>query len=306
MLRLETAVAAGSRGWSTPCNSQALPAAKFPDYAPAQLLLAREYAAGGLGTQTISDKRRQFEAFKLFLKAEDDGTLPKFFIDHSVLGAWIDEARRGHARLEAYFRTAVLKPVASFMRSNQAWMVNVSLPEAATEISYRMGSSGGFRPTGTFPHIDQRTGKPMANPSFELPPDTRATDFAIRYRDANNVEQGPFEIHFDPRKALVSSQRNLLERFSASWLVFGKDHQNGLLYFTHLLSYRCAIAKAVIGFNDEPLSRDLPIPACDMSDPHAIPRKSTVFLRVGPDVHSVRVQLTYADGSKSEEKSFRR
>ncbi|MGE3245043.1 MAG: adenylate/guanylate cyclase domain-containing protein [Beijerinckiaceae bacterium] len=282
-------------------------AAQHPDYAPAQLLAAREYSAERLGSQTLQDRQAQFAALKGFLSAEDQGTLPKFFMDHSVLAEWIDDARKRHAQLEKYFATAVLKPVASFMRSNQGWMVNISLPEAATGISYRIGESGDFRPTGSFPQIDQRTGQPMANPSFELPPNAGAAMLHIRYRDANNVEQGPFALQFEPRQALVRSQRDILERFSNGWLVFGKESvQQGLLYFTHLVSYRCAIAKAVIGFDDGPLTRELPVPACDMRDPHAVPRGTTPYLRIPSSVRSVRIQLTYADGTRSAEKTFTR
>ncbi len=282
-------------------------AAAHPTYAPAHMLAAREYSADRLGAQTLQDKRKQMAAFKSFLQAEDDGTLPRFFMDHSVLAEWVDEARKNHSVLEKYFKTAVLKPVVSYMRSNQGWMGNISLPEASTAISVRLGDTGDFKPTGTYPHIDQRTGRPMANPSFELPPNAAATTVHVRYRDANDVEQGPFALRFDPSGALISGQKDILERFSNGWIAFGKeDVQRRLLYFTHLVSYRCAIASAVIGMDDGPLDKELPIPACDMADPHAIPRNFLPYLRISPAVRSVRVQLTYADGSKSEPRTFAR
>lgn len=282
-------------------------AAANPAYAPAHLLVAREYSADRLGSQTLNDKRLQFEALKAFLKAEDEGVLPRYFMDHSVLAAWLDEGRKSHALLERYCKTAVLKPVSTFMRSNQGWMGNVSLPEAATAIAVKLGGAGDFKPTGTYPHIDQRTGRPMANPSFELPANARAMTLQVRYSDANGVEQGPFDLKFDPRVALLSGQKDILERFSNGWIVFGKEHvQKGLLYFTHLVSYRCAITKAVIGFDGEALDRELPIPPCDLANPHAIPRNFMPYLRIPASVRSVRVQLTYADGARSEVKTFSR
>ena len=268
-------------------------AAKHPAYAPAHLLLAREFSADRLGSQTLADKRKQFAALTNFLKAEDEGTLPKFFMDQSVLTQWVDEARKTHALLDKYFKTAVLKPIASFMRSNQSWMVNVSLPEAATSIAYRIGDNGPFKTTGTFPHIDQRTGRPMPNPSFEMPPGAQAAKLHIRYRDSNDIEQGPYILEFEPRGALIRSQRDILERFSSSWVVFGGEHvQASLLYFTHLLSYRCAISKAIIGFGDGALDRELPIPPCNMNDPHSIGDGIKVYLTIPRDLQNVRVQLT--------------
>jgi hypothetical protein len=36
------------------------------------------------------------------------------------------------------------QPIGSFTRSNSGWMVNVSLPEAATQFGYRIGDKGEF------------------------------------------------------------------------------------------------------------------------------------------------------------------
>ena len=281
-------------------------AANHHTFAPVHMVLAREYSADRLGSQTLKDKRQQFEGLKAFLKAREDGALPAYFMDHSVLAAWIAEARQSHVLLEKYFRTAVLKPLANYMRSNQGWMVNLSLPEAAKQISYRIGDSGSFKSTGTFPHLDPRTGQPMANPSFELPPDAGATSLQVRYRDADDNEHGPFALQFEPRQALISGHKNILQRFPNSWLSFGRDDYRNLLYFSHLISYHCAISKAVIALDDGPFDMPLPIPACDMRDPHAVPRDSQVYLKIPQTVHTVRVRLTFADGMQSEEKSFQR
>jgi hypothetical protein len=56
------------------------------------------------------------------------------------------------------------QPLASFTRSNSGWMVNVSLPEAATQFGYRVGEKGAFTDAGLTDALDQRTGGDAAGP----------------------------------------------------------------------------------------------------------------------------------------------
>ena len=60
------------------------------------------------------------------------------------------------------------QPIASFTRSNSGWMVNVSLPEAATQFGYRIGDKGEFTDAGLLDALDQRTGTRMPKTSFEM------------------------------------------------------------------------------------------------------------------------------------------
>jgi len=53
------------------------------------------------------------------------------------------------------------RPIASFTRSNSGWMVNVSLPEAATQFGYRVGNEGEFTDAGLLDVLDQRTAARM-------------------------------------------------------------------------------------------------------------------------------------------------
>jgi tetratricopeptide (TPR) repeat protein len=124
----------------------------------------------------------------------------------------------------------------------------------------------------------------------------------IRYADASGRDIGPFPVPFNPRQALVRSQRDILEGMPGAWLSL----QGGLVYYTHLVSYRCAIAKARIGIDQGPLDRELPLPACNERDPYAIADRTELNLKLPGGARSVAVQLTYADGTQSEVKTFRR
>jgi len=277
--------------------------AAYPDYAPAYFVLAAEHSEERVvGPQTLRDKQVQFAALAEFLKADREKRLSAFFLDHTVLATWLDKAGQHHAQLEAFLKTASLAPTVSFMRSNTGWMASVSTPEAATAIGYRVGEGSEFRMTGSLQALDPRTGKPMPNPAFELPADQRETTVFIRYADASGRDIGPFPVSFNPRQALVRSQRDILEQMPGAWLSL----QGGLVYYTHLVSYRCAIAKARIGIDQGPLDRELPLPACNERDPYAIAYRTELNLKLPGSARSVAVQLTYADGTQSEVKTFRR
>ena len=282
-------------------------AAAQPDYAPAQFLLAEEYSQDRLGAQTLTDKRREFDALGLFLAAETDGRLVPFFLDQSVLAEWMDRARKSHASLRAFLDIAATTPTANFVRSNSGWMVSLSAPEAATAISWRIGPTGEFNSTGHLATIDSRTGKPIPNPGFELPANAGATTLDVRYEDAAGRSIGPFPIRFDPRIELVRGQREILERFANTWVSFGSGApRSNLLYYTQLMSFRCAIAKAEIGFGETAPETLLPMPACNERDPHAIPADARPYVTVPANVKMVSVRLTWANGGQSPVKSFGR
>lgn len=282
--------------------------AEHPAFTPARFMLAEEYGEDRLGSQqTLSDRRSELENLTLFLNADRQGTLQPFFMDHSVLADWTDRARKRFASLESFMKTATTTPVVSFMRHNTGWNANISLAEAATEIAWRLKPEDEFRSTATMPNIDPRTGKPMPLPYFELPADLEKADLQIRYRDAAGQWVGPFDIPFEWQAALVAAQRQILDQFKTSWVAFRNEPPyDNLLYFTHLVSYRCAIAKALVGYDDGPVTNELKLPACDRKNPMAVPNSFTPYLRMPAGVRAVTVRLTYADGREAEPVIIRR
>jgi hypothetical protein len=276
----------------------------YPDFPPAQYFLAEEHSEDRLGSQTLTERRLEYEALERFLEAESEGKLSALFLDHSVLAQWLDRARKRKAATEAFFKTATTRPTATFTRSNTSWIAAVHVPEPATSVSYRIGENGDFKSTGASPAIDPRTGRAMPMLSFELPADQGTTPIYVVYDDATGHTAGPFVINFDPKVALPAGQRDILERMPSAWVSFHPERE--LLYFTTLVSYRCALDSAVIGFDGGPLDTSLPLPDCDGRNPHAVPADARPYLTVPKSVRTVSVQLTYFDGSQSEVKMFRR
>jgi hypothetical protein len=200
---------------------------------------------------------------------------------------------------------SVNAPIAMFSRHNGGWTVVFSILDPTLGISWRIGDSGDFRETGFLDTLDARTRKRMPNPSIELPGDAAAATIQVRYIDASGEIQGPFPIRFDPEAALIHDQRKILDMTATSWLSF-REFNGLLVYYTHLMSYRCAIREVRVGIDSAVPDKVLKMPPCNARDPSAIPNDAQPYLRLAPSTQFVSVELTYRDGSVSEIKSFRR
>ncbi|MEH0072372.1 hypothetical protein V6L77_22325 [Pannonibacter sp. Pt2-lr] len=112
---------------------------------------------------------------------------------------------------------------------------------------------GEFRSTGVMSGaMDPATGQPLPYPGFELPGSAAAMDIEVQYTNLRGETQGPYTLRFDPDTALIAGQKDILERFWNSWVSFGGTGDR-LAYFTHLISYRCALSSVRYGINkDEP------------------------------------------------------
>jgi caspase domain-containing protein len=245
-----------------------------------------------------------------------DQMVDDVFLNGVAKGAGADKSAESSQKLAALPPVAVPRvappqgeslnaPIASFSRHNGGWTVVFSIVDPTLGISWRIGDAGDFRETGFLDTLDSRTRKRMPNPAIELPGDAPATTIEVRYVDASGEMQGPFPIKFDPEAALIRDQRKILDMTATSWLSF-REFNGLLVYYTHLVSYRCAIREVRIGIDSAVPDKVLKMPPCDPRDPSAIPYEAQPYLKLAPATRSVSVELTYRDGSVSEIKSFRR
>jgi len=195
------------------------------------------------------------------------------------------------------------QPIASFTRSNSGWMVNVSLPEAATQFGYRIGDKGEFTDAGLLDALDQRTGTRMPKTSFEMAPDQGKTTIYVTWRDKRGEQADIVRINFDPTSALADEQKKILDQFWTSWIAF-REYNGMLVYFTQLVTYRCAIREVRYGLGDGPVDKIFKLPPCDPPDPNSTPENATLYIKVPPKTASMQVQLTYVDGSQSPTRTF--
>lgn len=270
-----------------------------PDYGPGWYLYADEFSESRLGSQTIGEKRRERDALNRFLQAEEAGLLKNRFLDLSMLADWLDKARRRRGVLETALINMPSEPRAIFTRSNADWSVYVQLPEPATGFSYRLGEAGPMVQAGPAVGIDQRTGRPSPNTTISVVPGAEPQVIEVAYQDLRGSPVGPFRIPFDPMSALVGQQRQALEMTKGSWVAY-REGSGLTLYTTHLMTYRCTIAKATYGLDSEPVDKAIPLPPCDPKDPFSVPSGATPYFKIPATTRSVTVRLEFRDGSRSE------
>lgn len=276
---------------------------------------ARELLQPGMNLVQIA-KRTQLDVRNMTAAASRMQT-PAYY-DQIVGDFILRPGKEGERAIEVLPQTAALPiapppdikdngnaPIASFMRHNGGWSVAFSIADPTLAISWRIGESGEFKETGFLDSLDPRTRRRMPNPSIELPNDAPAATIQVRYVDPTGEMQGPFPIRFDPDAALFSSHRKLLDMTANSWLSF-REFNGTLVYFSQLVTYRCAIREARIGIDTTVPDTVLKLGACNPKDPSAMPENLLPYIKLPPTTKSVSVELTYRDGSISEIKNFRR
>lgn len=188
-------------------------------------------------------------------------------------------------------------PIASFTRSNSGWTVNVSLPEEALQFGYRIGETGEFTDNGTLDIIDQRTGQRMPKTHFSLDTDQRPTTLYVTWRDRRGEEAGIFPIAFDPDAELKAGQKGILKDTAGAWIVF-REYEGLLVYFSHLMSFRCAIKSVRYGLDGAPPATDYPLPPCDPDNPYALPEDVLPYEKLPDGTKSLSLVLEFFDGEQ--------
>src|SRR5258708_40116434 len=91
---------------------------------------------------------------------------------------------------------------------------------------------------------------------------------------------------------------------ATSWLSF-REFNGLLVYYTHLMSYRCAIREVRVVIDSVVPDKVLKMPPCDRGDPSVVPHDSQPYLKLAPPTPFVSVELPYRAGSASQISSFR-
>ena len=96
----------------------------------------------------------------------------------------------------------------------------------------------------------------------------------------------------------------ILEMTQGNWLGVRVFNGNDLLYFTHLVTFRCGLEEVFYGLNGETPSQPLPMQPCDENAPNPAAMDPVNFppymtFPVG-SVHSVSLMIMYDDGDIQE------
>jgi hypothetical protein len=271
-----------------------------PAFAPGYYELSREYSAARKGTQSLGDKQAELAALERFKALDADGKLVKYFMDQTVAAEWLDDADRRLKSLAVLKQAAGQVPVTlSAVRSNTDWMIVLQLKEVPREIFYKLEGEGAFRSTGVTEAVNSATGLKIPNMTFSLRPGIGKTQIEVKYLDVGNEMRGPFTLELDPAAELIAGQKKILGMTKNGWLSFRDFDGKLLLYFTHLVSSRCAIDKVAYGIDSEAVPNDFPLPPCNPREPYGV-GDGRVHIEIPANSRYVSVQLTYKDGTRSE------
>jgi len=94
--------------------------------------------------------------------------------------------------------------------------------------------------------------------------------------------------------------KQILNMTQNSWVSFRDFNGKQLIYFTHLESYTCGIKEVRYSINSDDLDKVWELQPCDTKNPMAV-TKDIIYLTMPlGTAKSIAVQVTFADGTKSE------
>jgi hypothetical protein len=99
--------------------------------------------------------------------------------------------------------------------------------------------------------------------------------------------------------ALVSAQKKMLDMTKNSWVAFRDFDGKLLLYFTSLISNRCAISQVAYGIDTGATPSTFPLEPCNAKDPYNV-GDGTIYISIPTNSKYATVKLSYKDGTQSE------
>ena len=138
----------------------------------------------------------------------------------------------------------------------------------------------------------------MPKTFFELASDQGKTTIYITWRDNRGEQADIVPIAFDPTVALADEQKKIVDQFWTSWIAI-REWQGTTVYFTQLVTYRCAIKEVRDGLGSGPVDK-----VFELRNPNDVPDGATLYMKVLGKTPSMQVQLTYVDGTASPVRNF--
>lgn len=110
----------------------------------------------------------------------------------------------------------------------------------------------------------------------------------------------------DSRGPTVELARTALGATSDQWVAFRNYNDRQWIYFTGIVTWHCALKQINYSINSEALDQIFPLPDCNAQTPYSVdPESNPIYINMKlGDAQSVSVQITFADGTKSEINSY--
>jgi hypothetical protein len=174
-------------------------------------------------------------------------------------------------------------------------------------VEYKLDGAAEFKDTGFASAVNPQTGQPMPNTYIDAGPLTAGEHkLEVRYTDMGDKVNGPYTLTFNTASAAMAQQKQMLTQFSSSWLSWRDYEGKTLLYFTQLLTQRGALKTIRYSLDGDALDKTFPFKAPKAGEgPNEI-GDGLPYIEVPGSSKSATVELEFADGTRSEKKTFPR
>jgi hypothetical protein len=106
-------------------------------------------------------------------------------------------------------------------------------------------------------------------------------------------------------QGLVGMEKQILPLTKDSWLAFRNYDGQQLVYFTHLVVYRCGLSEIRYSINSDALDHNFALSACDPERPNEVPADDLPYLSLPlGSAQTMDVQIVYSDGEESQALRF--
>jgi len=240
-----------------------------------------------------------------------DGLFVKYFVDKPAAETEIEDAQARLAALSTIASDVLENPVSlQATLGGDGFMLNISI----TDLNYReifVQSPGkDFESLGLTQARNFTTGAPQPKTYFDVPPDAPKTDFQIKYLDSKGVEQGPYQVSFDPAESLYRSIKDTyMAAAERQWVYFqyweaDEDDPAYVNVQFPVLDYPCVVEKAFYAIDSDIPDIELRFADCNPLKPLNSTRGIDQMLQVSPDTGYVSLQVHYKDGEVTEVKRY--
>jgi|GEM_PF-2057080 len=178
------------------------------------------------------------------------------------------------------------------VRSNSGWTVMLKSGRRLSKIETRpMGHSIWT--------LAQAYGDSFGAAFAELPP---CAKFEVRATTSDGRALGPYVLAFDAMESLRNQAMQSVRTTPGSWAYLRAypDENHTIVYFSHLVSYRCGLREVRYSIDSETLDKRIQLPPCSFDDPFRASSNNDDLISL-PEKHNfVAVQVVYFDNSVSD------
>ena len=264
---------------------------RYPDFAPAYYELSKEFSEMRKGVQSNEDKVNERNSLNKFQELVSKGNFFKYFVDNEIASQLLNDTE---VRLRLLNKNIIKDTVRLEPNySDSGWMITLLIAEDFNEVFYKTKNDKDYISIG----YDSLNSSPMI-----VVDKTDQLTLQVKYSDVNGQEQGPFIFNLDAKQVITRFIKSTLEDGVSknNWISF-REYQGALLvYFTQLVSNKCALSEIRYGVDAVKPKKIFKLKQCNLNKPYSTVDGEIYHITIPIDSEFISLQLIYDDGAESE------